>query len=63
MKSIAIFLTLTIAAAAATIACGGGETPAADPSTVNTAASGEMPSTDAVPASSDTPAAPAPSGM
>lgn len=61
MKSLAIFLTLTIAAAAATVACGG-TPPATDP-TGATAASGDMPSTDmpATPGSGDV--APAASGM
>ena len=55
MKSMAIFLTLTIAAAAATVACGD-KTPAADP-TAATGASGEMPSTDVpAPSGSDMPA-------
>ena len=60
MKSMAIFLTLTIAAAAATVACGD-KTPAVDPTSA-TAASGEVPSTDmpATPGSGDV--APAASG-
>lgn len=60
MKSMAIFLTLTIAAAFATVACGD-KTPAADPTSA-TAASGETPATDLpATAGSDT-AAPAASG-
>lgn len=62
MKSMAIFLTLTIAAAFATVACGD-KTPAADPTSA-TAASGETPSTDLpAPSGSDDTAAPVSSGM
>ena len=60
MKSMAIFLTLTMAAAAATVACGD-KTPAADPTSA-TAASGEFPSTD-MPGTPGSGAAPATSGM
>ena len=61
MKSMAIFLTLTIAAAVATVACGGGDKPATDPTSA-TAASGETSSETPATAGSDT-AAPASSGM
>ncbi len=45
MKSMALLLSLTMAAAAV-VACGGDSKPAEDPSTTNTAASGETPATD-----------------
>lgn len=55
MKSMAIFLTLAIAAALATVACGD-KTPAADPTSA-TGASTDAPSTDLpAPTGSDTPA-------
>lgn len=60
MKSMAIFLTLTIAAAAATVACGD-KVPATDPSSA-TAATGEMPSTDMPATDSSGDVAPVPSG-
>lgn len=56
MKSMAIFLSLAIAAAVATVACGGDKTPATDPTSA-TGASTDAPATDLpAPTGSDTPA-------